>query len=223
MGSMMGSMKYPTPHCSSVFTLGSSVSMPVPEARDDHDASAGPASSRTTSRLESLTLNTRRAPASTAVRISAGSNESTLTRIPAATRACTMSPSAGKGSPGVQPISMMSAPESRKYCARCRISSRLSRGALLISATISMSHAPYAAASGSRPKYSGMSRRSLGPRTTCTPGPAAVVTRSDSGVRSPSQSPGIMTRSTSPGTSRKRAIHAVVMSAATVILSTATV
>ena len=31
MGSMIGSMKYSTPHRSSVFTLGSSVSMPSPK------------------------------------------------------------------------------------------------------------------------------------------------------------------------------------------------
>ena len=49
------------------------------------------------------------------------------------------------------------------------MASRVRRGALLISATISMSHAPYSRASSDRPKWRGMSRRSLGPFSTRTP------------------------------------------------------
>ena len=49
-----------------------------------------------------------------AVRISSASNVSTLTRTPAPARPRTTSPSAGKATPGVQPISITSAPDARK-------------------------------------------------------------------------------------------------------------
>ena len=87
-------------------------------------------------------LSTSVAPASTAVRISPASNVSMLTFIPADTSSRTTAPSSGNASPGVQPMSMTSAPESRKRIASCTIASRESFGALLISAMISMSNAP---------------------------------------------------------------------------------
>ncbi len=73
-----------------------------------------PARSRATSMFEPFTLSTSSAPAATAVRISSGSKVSTLTRMPAAASSRTTSPSAGNASPGVQPTSITSAPDSRK-------------------------------------------------------------------------------------------------------------
>ncbi len=61
---------------------------------------------------------------------------------PRARSSRTASPSPGKGRPGVQPMSMMSAPLSRKYSAAARHAAGASFGALLISARISMSYAP---------------------------------------------------------------------------------
>ena len=101
-----------------------------------------PASSRATARFDPFTLSTSSAPASTAVRISFSSKLSTLTRIPAPRSSLTTAPSEGNGSPGVQPMSITSAPLERKYSAAARTSSRERRGALLISARISTVYAP---------------------------------------------------------------------------------
>ncbi len=97
-----------------------------------------PASSRATSRFDRLTLSTISAPASTAVRISERSKLSMLTRMPASRSSRTTGPSSGKARPGVQPTSMTSAPLARKYSAAAAMAGRLSLGALLISARISM-------------------------------------------------------------------------------------
>ena len=167
--------------------------------------------------FEPFTLSTSSAPAATAVRISSGSKVSILTRIPAAISSRVTSPSAGKERPGVHPRSITSAPEARKYSAAPRRALRVSRGASLISATISMSHAPYSRAAAARPKCCGISRRSLGPFSTRTPNFSPMT------CGLPSQSPGITTRSMPCGSSsRTCAIHGVVISAATVILSTVT-
>ncbi len=58
-------------------------------------------------------LRTSSAPAATAAPISPGSNESMLTRIPAPTSSRTTSPRPGNSRPGVQPMSMISAPLAR--------------------------------------------------------------------------------------------------------------
>ena len=71
------------------------------------------ARSRATSRFDRLTERTSSAPAATAVRISLGSNESMLTRIPPPTSSRTTPASSGNSRPGVQPTSMMSAPLAR--------------------------------------------------------------------------------------------------------------
>ena len=216
-------MRNGTRHACSLAMLGSSESSPPPMSgmttkRAEPPARRVPqsASACATSMFEPLTLNTSSAPASTARRISPASSESTLTRRPAPVRSRTMSPSSGNSSPGVQPISMTSAPDARKRSASRRTASRVSRGALLISATISISHSPYSWASADRPKWRGRSRRSLGPFSTRTP------TLSVSSVASPSHNPGIITRSVPSGTTSDRAIQEVVISAATVILRTAT-
>ncbi len=64
----------------------------------------------------------------------------------------------------------------------------------------------------------GISRRSLGPRTMPRRAGLVAIT----GAMSPSQSPGSSPGPRHAGISRNRAIHGVVMSAATVILSGAT-
>src|SRR5436309_1212032 len=81
-----------------------------------------------------------------------------------------------------------------------------------------MSQAPYSRAAAARPKWFGISRRSFGPLSTRTPNLSPII------CGPPSQSPGMITRSApSVGCiSRLRAIHSVVISAATVILSTVT-
>ncbi len=85
-----------------------------------HHAGTGPRRSSTTRRFEALTLSTVSAPASTAARISAGSKLSTLTRSPAPVSSRTTSASAGNGRPGVQPMSITSAPDSRNASAAAR-------------------------------------------------------------------------------------------------------
>ena len=87
--------------------------MPWPKSGITTTRAFVPANSRATSRLEPFTDRTSSAPAPTAVRISVGSNESTLTRAPAATSSCTTSPSSGNSRPGVQPTSITSAPLAR--------------------------------------------------------------------------------------------------------------
>ena len=93
--------------------------------------------------FEPLTLSTSSAPASTAVRISPGSKVSTLTRMPAAAQLAHDVAERGKGEPGraadVDDVGAGLRGSSRPPRASA---SRVSRGALLISATISMSHAP---------------------------------------------------------------------------------
>ncbi len=114
IGSSMGSMRYGIPHRESAFTLGSSVSIEPPRSGTTTTLTPVPARCCAASMFEPLRLRTRSAPAATATRISPGSNVSTLTRIWAATNSRTTSPRAGNGSPGVQPISMMSAPDALK-------------------------------------------------------------------------------------------------------------
>ena len=103
--------------------LGARVSSPSPRSGITTARSARARSARApTSRLEPLTLSTSSAPAPTAVRISFGSKLSMLTRMPAARSSRTTSASSGKGTPGVQPTSMTSAPLARKYFAAATIS-----------------------------------------------------------------------------------------------------
>ena len=113
IGSMIGSMRWGTPQRSRAATVGSRVSSPVPKSGIATTRAFVPASSRAASRLEPFTLSTSSAPAATASRISPGSNESMLTRIPAATSSPTTALRSGYASPGVQPTSMTSAPLAR--------------------------------------------------------------------------------------------------------------
>src|SRR5213076_1273400 len=62
IGSMTGSMRYDTPHCSSAATLGSRVSSPWPKSGITTTRARPPARSRATSRLAPLTLKTSSAP-----------------------------------------------------------------------------------------------------------------------------------------------------------------
>ena len=113
IGSMMGSIRYDTPQRSRVATLDSRLSGPPPVSGITTTRVFVPAKSRATSRLEPFTLNTSSAPARTAVPISPGSSESMLTRIPAATRSPTTAARSGNARPGVQPMSIRSAPLTR--------------------------------------------------------------------------------------------------------------
>ena len=128
-----------TPQRSSASSVGASVSSEPPSSGTATTRAPLPFRSLATSRLAPFTLSTSSAPAATAVRISAASKVSMLTRIPAPTSSRTTSPSAGYSTPGVQPMSITSAPDSRKASAAARTSRRLIFGALLISARISMS------------------------------------------------------------------------------------
>jgi hypothetical protein len=142
IGSRIGSIRYDTPHPSSFSIVGSSVSIEAPRSGTATHLTGLADRSRAISTFEPLTLRTALAPACTAVRISSTSKVSTLTRIPASTSSRTTSPSSGNARPGVQPMSMMSAPEVRYRSASCRTAARVILGTLLISARISMSHAP---------------------------------------------------------------------------------
>ena len=106
-----------TPQRSSVSSVGSSVSSGPPRSGRTTTRAPVPARSRATSMFDRFTLRTSSAPACTAARISRASKLSTLTRIPSATRSPTTAPSSGNTRPGVQPMSMTSAPESLKYFA----------------------------------------------------------------------------------------------------------
>ena len=139
IGSRIGSMRYGTPAAVSASSVGSRLSSGPPRSGMTTTRAPLPARSGTTSRFERLTLSTSSAPAPTAVRISLGSNESMLTRMPAPTSSRTTSASSGNRRPGVQPMSMTSAPAARNASAASRSSRRDSFGALLISARISMS------------------------------------------------------------------------------------
>ena len=87
---------------------------------------------------------------------------------------------------------------------------------MLISAKIWMSRGPYRERASAWPKNAGRRLRSAGPFS------AGTSNCSLSTATSPWQEPGIMIRVTSRATSSRRAIQAVVMSAATVIFMTAT-
>ena len=177
---------------------------------------AVPASWRAASRLVPLMLSTSSAPASTAVRISSGSKLSTLSRRPAPRSSRTTSPSAGKGTPGVQPMSIRSAPLARKYVGR-RLDGLpgqlggvvdLGEDLDVVGAVLHARPRPTEVA-GNLPQVLGalLDRH-------------AVPLAEDFGLAL--DRPGSSTRSVSAGTSRKRAIHGVVISAATVIFMTAT-
>ena len=90
-------MRNGTPHACSLATVGSSESNPPPMSGMTTKRAPRSASACATSMLEPLTLSTSSAPASTAVVISPGSSESTLTRMPAPTSSRTTSASAGNG------------------------------------------------------------------------------------------------------------------------------
>src|SRR5215510_13616026 len=79
-----------------------------------------------------------------------------------------------------------------------------------------MSWAPYSCGDATRPKCSGRSRRSSGPLSVLTPQRSSIT------PTSPSQRPGITIRSQSPISVRCRAIHEVVIRAATVMRRTTT-
>ena len=106
--------------------------------------------------------------------------------------------SAGKGRPGVQPMSMTSAPESAKVLGRARRISRQRqlRRVVDLGEDLDVPGAVVARGRG-HAEVPGISRRSLGPFSTRTPS----LLSSTSGR--PRTCPGISTRSTPGGTSRK--------------------
>ena len=92
-----------------------------------------------TSRLSSVRLNRKSAPASAPRRSSSRLPESTLTRCPASRRRTIAVSRWSNGVPGRQPMSMTSAPCARNVSARASKRSSGSNGASTISAKIRMS------------------------------------------------------------------------------------
>ena len=172
-----------------------------------------------TSMFEPLTLSTSSAPARTAVRISSGSNVSMLTRIPRRDQLARRRRRApGNGRPGVQPMSMTSAPAARKYsAARAHLVARQPRRVVDLGEDLDV---PGAVVARGRARGRNAAGSRAGPSA---PSPPARRRARRSACGSPSHSPGISTRSVPAGTVEDAARStSVVISAATVILSTAT-
>ena len=165
IGSRIGSIRYGTPQPASLLEAGLQRVERAAEIGNDDDARAGAGEVARHSMLEPFTLSTSSAPASTALRISSGSNVSTLTRIrrrPARERRRRASGTAG---PGVQPMSMMSAPDARKVGLAAHRLARQARRVVDLGEDLDVPGAVLARRR-SAAECRGISRRSFGPFST---------------------------------------------------------
>ena len=138
--------------------------------------------------------------------------------MPFVRSARTASPTPGQASPGSQPTSITSAPSAASRCASASISRQWQpRGMIDLGEDLDVVSAVVVARASARRKNSGSRRKSRGPRSTGTP---AAALRPAPGR--PRNSRAMMTRVGFGGTCNARAIHAGVISAATVIGSTST-